>query len=591
MLEKREFDKSDFLWRLSVTVTIVAGFFSVLVFILLFVNYVQIRRLDPVNHELLTQMRQEYANMPEKDAALAQRIRDLDLMTRKAFFTSQTHLRIGAWVLLGSVVTFLIAFKNMIRWRPQLPELNEVPTADKEFLAYAQSRQLITWAGVGLLAGGMMTSYFSESALTANLLEEDGAEASAAVDGGADGTGAEETTVAAFPVPTWEEMEVNWPSFRGPGANGIAHFTTAPTSWDVEAGTGVKWKVESPLPGNNSPVVWGDRIYMTGADAEKREVYCYSTEDGSLLWTQTLPAFPGTPPEDVEPMEDTGYSPNTMVAHGEQVFATFVNGDLVSYDKDGNQVWGFNLGLAENHYGHASSLLAYENKLFVQYDQSEDAKLYAFDTATGKEVWVTARDKISWASPILARTPMGPQLILSSEENADAYNPVDGALIWSEQCLGGEVAPSPAYANGMVFVANEYAVASGITLSGTEGAVESEVSWEYDYLLPEVSSPIGDGERFYFGTAIGDIVCLDAKTGEERWVEECEDGFYSSPILVGDLIYIGDMAGNMYIVKTGETFESVATLSMGEPVYATPVFLDGRMYVRTESQLYCIEAS
>jgi hypothetical protein len=135
------------------------------------VNYFQVTRLDPVNHELLTQMRQTYASLPEKDAALAERIRDLDLITRRVFFTSQTFLQGGAWMMLITVSIFLIAFKNMIRWRPQVPELADMPTADKEFLAYAQSRHLITWAGIGLLAGGMMTSYFTESALTAEMVD------------------------------------------------------------------------------------------------------------------------------------------------------------------------------------------------------------------------------------------------------------------------------------------------------------------------------------------------------------------------------------------------------------------------------------
>jgi len=584
MLEKKEFDKSDFIWRLSTTVTIVSGFFALLVFTLLLVNYLQIQRLDPVNHELLTQMRQDYANLPEKDMALAQRIRDLDLITRKAFFTSQTFLRIGAWTLLVCVSIFLIAFKNMIRWRPQLPDVLDEPTANKEFLAYAQSRNLITWAGVGLLAGGMMTSYFTESALTAELLEAKNAAA-----GESD---AEEAVPEVVVVPpTWEEVQMEWPSFRGPGSNAIAHYTTAPATWDVEAGTNVLWKVESPMPGNNSPVVWGDRLYMAGADAEKREVYCYDVNSGELLWTTTLAPLPNTPAGDLDVMEDTGFAACTMVAHGSQVFATFANGDLVALDQDGKQMWGFNLGLPENHYGHSSSLIAYDNLLFVQYDQSEDGKLLGLDIATGKEVWSTPREKISWASPILAHTTLGPQLILSSEENADAYAPTTGALLWSEQCLGGEVAPSPAYANGMVFVANEYAVASGITLGGTAEAVETEVTWQFDELLPEVSSPVGDGTHFYFGTAIGDFVCLDAATGEERWVEEMDEGFYSSPILVGDRIYLGDMAGIMHIVKAGESFERLGAIDMGEPVYATPAFMDGRIYIRTESQLYCIEAS
>jgi len=596
MLEKKEFDKSDFFWRLSTTITIVSGLFSVLIFLLLAVNYFQIVRLDPVNHELLTQLRQTYASLPEKDEALAQRIRDLDLITRRAFFTSQTFLRGGAWMMLISVSIFLIAFKNMIRWRPQVPELADVPTADKEFLAYAQSRHLITWAGIGLLAGGMMTAYFSESALTTEMLtaaagttSAEGAAPDAAPEG-TDPAAAPAEAVAAVPAPTWDEMLVNWPSFRGPGANGIAHFTTAPTTWDVEAGTNIKWKVDLTLPGNNSPVVWGEKLYLSFADETTREVHCYNTNTGELLWKQAVAGIPGSPAEPpADVMEDTGYAASTMVVHGEMAFAIFANGDLVAYKSDGTQAWAKNLGVAKNHYGHSSSLLAYDKFLYVQYDDSENPRLLTFDTATGAEAWTVKREKISWASPVLAKTTVGDHLILVSEKDVDGYNPLTGAPTWKVECLGGEVSPSAAYANGMVFVANEYAVATGITLGGTAEAVEATAAWEFDELLPEVSSPIGDGERFYYGTAVGDIVCLDAKTGENLWTHEAEDGFYSSAILVGDRVYISDMGGTMYIARAGATYEDLGTLKLGTESFATPAFLDKRMYVRTPEHLYCIE--
>lgn len=590
MLEKREFDKSDFFWRLSTTVTIVSGLFSILIFILLIVNYWLITRADPVNHELLTQMRQTYASLPEKDEALAQRIRDLDLLTRKAYFTTQTHLRVGAWMILISVSIFLIAFKNMIRWRPQVPELADVPTADKEFLAYAQSRQLITWAGIGLLAGGMMTSYFTESALTAELLEP----AAASAEGGT--AAPEGATVAAVvptaPPPDWAAIDANWPSFRGPGAAGVAKFTTAPTSWDVDAGTNIKWKVDLALPGNNSPVVWGTRVYLTVADEHTREVHCYDTETGNLLWNKGVTGVPGSPAEPpADVMEDTGFAASTMVVHGDLAFALFANGDLVALNAEGTQVWAKNLGVTENHYGHSSSLLAYDKFLYVQYDDTKAPRLLTFDTATGNEAWTVTRQKISWASPMLARTTsVGEHLILVSEKDVDAYNPLTGAPTWKVTCLGGEVSPSAAYANGMVFVANEYAVGTGITLGGTPEAVEATAAWEFDEYLPEVASPVGDGERFYYGTAIGDIVCLDAKTGENLWTAEAEDGFYSSPILVGDKVYIADMGGTMYIVKAGAAHEEVARLKLGTATFATPAFLDKRIYVRTPEQLYCIEA-
>ncbi|MFP6581629.1 MAG: PQQ-binding-like beta-propeller repeat protein [Candidatus Hydrogenedentota bacterium] len=579
MLEKREFEKNDFMWRVSAMLTLVAGSFSLLVFVMLVINYLQIRAADPVDNVMLTQMRIEYANLPDQDAVLAKRIQDLDLLTRKAFFTTQNHLRIGAIMLLVGITVFMVAFKNMARWRPERPQLAETPTAEYEFLAMAESRNLITWGAVILLGGGLMASYFTESALVPK-----------ADVGIAAAPGSEpEAEVVAKVFPDWDAVEKQWPTFRGAGALGQSKFDTVPTEWNVESGQNIKWKVELPRIGTNSPVIWDNRLFMTGADEEVREVYCYDTETGELLWTKTVEGLEGTPDESPQINEETGFAAPTMAVHGDQVFALFANADIVSYDFEGNQIWGYNLGLPDNHYGHSSSLLTYGNLLFVQYDQAENSELIALNAATGDDAWAMPRDEISWASPILAHTEFGPQIILASEENVDAYDPTSGKLLWREEVLGGEVAPSPAYSNGIVFAANECAMAAGIQIGGSSDAVESEVIWEYDMMLPEVSSPIGDGERFYFATSIGEIVCLDAKTGEELWMSEYDDGFYSSPVLVGDKIYISDMPGNMYIVRAGSEYELLNTIPMGDTIFATPAFLDGRIYIRTATALYCIE--
>jgi len=584
MLEKREFDKNDFMWRLSVAVTVTSGIFTFIIFILLAVNYLQIRKVDPINNELVKQMRIEYSELSEKDEVYAKRIQDLDLLTRKAFFVSQKHLRIGGMLLLVGSIIFLVAFKNMVRWKNELPELAEVPTAEKEFLSYAQSRHLITWGGVVLLAGGLFAALMTENLLGAEALEAEGLGAPEL-----DGAAEEAEAVVAKEYPDWEAMEVNWPSFRGPGSSGQAHFTNAPLDWDVETGTGVKWKLEVPLPGGNSPVIWGDKLFLSGADEASRAVYCFDTETGEMLWTQTLEPFEGTPADSPGVNNETGQAAPTMVVHGDQVFAMFANADVVSYDLDGNLIWGKNFGLPDNHYGHSSSLLAYGGLLYIQLDQMSSAKLIALDVESGEMAWEKGREHISWASPILAQTEFGPQLILVSELNVDAYDPASGDLIWSQECLGGEVAPSPAYSDGVVFAANEYAQATAIQLSGSAGAVQSEILWQYDQYLPEVASLVSDGERLYFATSIGDLVCLDAKTGEELWVEEVDEGFYSSPVLVGDRIYILDREGTMFIYRAAAEYELLGSPSLGETTFATPAFMDGRIYIRTETQLYCIE--
>lgn len=586
MLEKREFEKNDFLWRLSLAVTVVSGLFSVVVFLLLLINFLQVESIDPIDNQLITKLRQEYAALPQKDVQLAERIRDLELLNRKAFFSSQYHLRTGALLLLVGVCIFMVAAKNAIRWKRAKPKLDEVPTHEQEFIAFAESRQLIMWAGVLLLGVGLGATLLTESAL----VNDSKTVASAAVkeDGAPDAKAAAE----AFPAPKWEEMLTNWPSFRGPGSEGVAHFTNAPTEWDLAAGTNVKWKTELTLPGPNSPVIWGDKIFFSAATETQRMVYCYSAADGKLLWEQDAKGLEGTAPAAPPKVtEDTGFAAPTMVVHGGYACAIFADGALVCYDADGKMAWGKYLGVPSNHYGHASSLLAYDTFLYVQMDTKDNPRLIAFNIADGKEAWTAKREHISWASPTLAQTPDGPWLLLANETNVDAYDPMTGKLLWTQECLSGEVAPSPVYSNGTVFAANEYAIAAAIQAEKSGDTYTPKIIWEYDELLPEISSPTGDGTYFYFGTAGGILVCLEAATGKKMWEHEFDAGFNSSPVVVGDRLYIGDKDGTLHIVKTGPEFSIIASHDIGEPVLATPAFMDGKIYLRTNSHLYCIEQS
>lgn len=590
MLEKREFEKNDFLWRVSTAIMVVSGFFSIIVFTLLVINYLQFRSADPVNDPMITQMRQDYAASPQKDEALAVRIRALELINRKALFTTMAQIETGAGMLMVSVIIFMISFKYSIRWQREKPELEEVPTADKEFLALAQSRQMIMWTGVGILAVGMGAAVLTQSNLSkvGAMAPTDVAAAPSETKPGDTGP-TTETAVATLEPPKWEDIEKNWPSFRGPGSVGVAFFKTAPTDWDVASGKNIKWKVETGLHAPNSPVIWDKKIFFSGANESTREIYCYNADDGKELWKQTFADIGAPGEEKPKPTDETGFAAPSMVAHGGQVFAIFADGDLVSYDMDGKKLWEKSFGVPENHYGHSSSLVAYDKLLFVQFDSNKNPKLIALNIADGKEAWTAARKSISWASPIVAQTPFGPQLILNCEETVDAYDPVTGKELWSQECLSGEVAPSPAYANGIVLAAQEYAVAAAIQLEKSDAGITPKILWEFDELLPEISSPVGDGERFYYGTAGGVFVCLDAKSGQKLWEHEFEETFESSPVVVGDRIYIGDRAGNIHIMKASSTFELIGTRAMGEPVMATPAFMDNRIYVRTEKQLYCIE--
>jgi outer membrane protein assembly factor BamB len=580
--KKRRFTPNDMVWMAAVAVTVVSGLFSLIVSILLIANYVQVQAITPLDNPELLKLRQQLAAAPEAEKDLVDEIRTLDLLTRKAFFTSQAHLKMGGYLLLGGVAVMLAAWRLAARCKPRLPQPDVAPPRGAYWMSRARAGWLVAFAGGLWVVVALLTAFFAKLDFPGA-----GALAPAVSEQGAQARNGENVTS----YPSWEVMQQNWPSFRGPGGYGVAYYTTAPTEWDAGTGKNIKWKTEVPLPGANSPVVWDKRLFLSGATESAREVYCFDTETGQLLWRRALEKLPGTPDKPPKVGDETGYAAPSLVAHGDRLCAIFANGDLVSYDFDGNFKWGKNLGVPDNHYGHSSSLLAYQNLLFVQYDQNSNGKLLALDVADGHEVWTVSRQKISWASPICVSTSFGLELVVNSEKNVDAYDPLTGQPVWRLACLDGEVAPSPAYGGGMFFVANDSATATAIRFGTNEQTPEPEIAWQWDEALPDVASPVGTGQYFCVATSRGQIVCLDSSTGKAAWGQDYDNGFYASPILVGDRIYAVDRRGTAYVFKPGPVYELIASSRLGEDAFATPAFMDGRIYIRTEKNLFCIANS
>ena len=567
------FPSNETVWRTAMAVAVLSGLFSLVVSVLLIANYVQIRAAAPLDDPELLKLRAQLAAAPTADENLVQQIRLLDLLARKAFFTSQDHLKMGGYLLLGGVIVLLIALRTAAKYRSRVPIPEGEPPATAYWGSRARAKELIALSGLLLVIAALYAAYFTRLDIPVS-------------PGTPISRSASKEQAPSY--PDWETMLQQWPSFRGPGGYGVANYTTAPTDWDVGTGKNIKWKTEVPLPGANSPVVWNNRVFLSGATEEIREVYCFDTETGELLWRRALGKLPGTPAEVPKVTEDTGFAAPTLVAHGDRVFAIFANGDLACFDVEGNLVWSKSLGLPDNHYGHSSSLLAYMNVLYIQYDQKKNGKLFAFDIANGNEVWTVDRKKISWASPVCVPTRFGFQLVLNSESDVDAYDPLTGAPLWSLKCLDGEVAPSPAYGGEMFFVANDNATATAIRFDPAADTPKPDIAWQWDEALPDVCSPVGTDTHFYICTSRGEIVCLDIKTGKQAWLQEYDEGFYASPILVGDRIYAIDKKGTAYVFKTGPTFELIASPKFNEEVYATPAFMDGRIYARAGKNLICI---
>ena len=541
---------------------VISGAFVLLLSALILVNYMQVQSVDPLNSEALTRLMQQLREEPENEV-LKEQIRALDLLARRAYFTHQWQLRTGSYLLFGSMLVFLVALKYMGSLRSQLPDLTREPDRAGAWEERILARKWVLFSGLVLFVMAFVLSVVSEK------------NASSA------GTAAPATN------PTYaslEEIRQQWPNFRGPEGIGIAYQTDVPTSWDGPSGENILWKVPVSKPGFSSPIVWGERLFLSGADKGSQEVYCYEAESGDLLWQGQADDLPGSPSKRPNVTDDTGYAAPTMATDGQRVFAIFATGDLACWDIDGNRLWGKNLGLPDNHYGHSSSLMVYRNLLLAQLDDNRGGRLVAVDVESGKLVYDKTREvQISWASPILVNTGSRMEVILNAIPLVVSYDPLTGNELWRVDCMMGEVAPSPAYADGMVFVVNEYARLAAIRVGET-----AEMAWEFDDYLAEVASPVATDEYLIVATSYGGVACFDSKTGEEFWLHDFDEGFYSSPVMAGGFVYLMDMKGLTHIVRLGREFQLVGSCALGEQAVATPAIANRRMYIRGTEHLFCI---
>jgi outer membrane protein assembly factor BamB len=391
-----------------------------------------------------------------------------------------------------------------------------------------------------------------------------------------------------------KELAKNWHRFRGFAGAGVTSLTDIPTKWDGVSGSGILWKTQVPLPGHNSPVVWKDRIFLSGANYEKREVYCFDASSGKIIWTGEVPTAPGGAVA-LDITADTGLAASTVATDGARVYAIFPTGDLGAFDFEGNLLWYKSLGVPKNIYGHAASLEAWQGRVLVQYDQAnpEDGRshLYSFDGLTGDMAWDAKRPVAnSWSTPIVAQTDKGYQLITAADPWVIAYDPSDGKEIWRAKCLDGSVAPSPIFAGDQVIAIAPGNKSVAVRTGGTGDVTGTHVVWANEDVAPEIGSPVADDHRIYFIDTYGTLYVLNSKDGKLLYQHDFEDeNVKTSPTLVSGKLYVLAFSGTMYIGTPGEKgFTLEAKNVLGDECNASPAFMAGRIYIRGTNYLYCI---
>ena len=576
--------------RTSVRTAAVAGLFSVLVCAVLLTNYHARESKDPLGTQELTALKAQLVGQPQNEG-LKEQIRRLDLGLRREYFRQRRFTEVGAWLLLAGVVVFLVAAKSAATLRRKLPmpEPQESPQ-DRQTAVARIGRWSVAAAAVAVAATAVALNISCHSELPRDR-EELAALAKPPTPDGQPGQTARAS--AADDYPSDEEIARNWPRFRGPGGLGISRYANVPVSWDAASGEGILWKTPIPLEGNNSPVVWEDRVFLSGATEQSRQVYSFDANIGELLWQKEVPGTPASTAEPPKVMAATGYAAPTTATDGRRVFAVFANGDLAAFDFTGGEVWARSLGMPKNSYGHASSLATFRGMLLIQFDQGarEDglSKLLALNTETGQTVWEARREvPNSWPSPIVIDSQAGAQIITGADPRVIAYDPADGGEIWRVKCLSADIGPSPVFADGVVYVANEFPCLSAIRVDG-EGGAEPHVIWEGEDGLPDTASPLATDRHLFLLASYGTLTCYDAKTGEVLWYEDFDDSFSSSPSLAGNRLYLFGEEGKAWVVEPGsEGCQKIGEGDLGEPCVTSPAFQDGRIYIRGEKHLFCI---
>ena len=572
--------------RAAVRTAVVAGAFCLIVGGLLLANRAAARRSDPINSEEMAALQKQLFAAPdqEKKEEMLQEIRALDVALRRAYFRSMHLAQRGAYLLAGGLVALVISLCCAAACRKKLP-MPGPAVEDEASAVKASARRYVASIGAALACAAVLivtTSSGMPGHYTVVHAEP------AAQD-------KDTEQVAPVPesqpaLPTSEEIEKNWSRFRGPGGNGISAYTNAPAAWNGGAGEGIIWKSEVPLPGQNSPVVWADRVFLTGATAEKREVYCFDANSGKMLWRKEV-ASTAEQPGVME--EDTGYAAPTAATDGRRVYAIFATGDVACFDIAGKEVWTRALGVPDNMYGHSSSLAVCDNLLLVQFDQGSDddgtSVLYALNSATGEAVWEAYRPvRASWASPIVIETPDARQVITCAAPWVIAYDPDDGIELWRIDCLTGDVGPSPVCVDGILIVCQDYAKVAALKTDGEGDVTETHVIWEEQDGLPDTCSPLSTGELVFLVNNSSTVTCYDVTTGKVVWTKDFDGEFYSSPSLVGDNVYLLDRQGVMHIFEAAREYKQVGRAELGEETDTCPAFLDGRIYIRGKQHLYCI---
>jgi outer membrane protein assembly factor BamB len=422
---------------------------------------------------------------------------------------------------------------------------------------------------------------------------------------------------------------VHWPSFRGPDASGIAEGFDTLVEWNVPEGKGVKWKTPIPGLGHSSPVIWGDRIYVTTAISGKENaelkvglygniapveddtvhryvVYCLDKKTGEIIWEKT--AFEGVPK--IKRHTKASHANCTPATDGKSVVAFFGSEGLFVYDQDGELVWKKDLGVLDGGYyvvpeaqwEFGSSPIIHQKRVYVQCDVQGESFVAAYKLKDGEEVWRTVRDEVpTWGTPTVHGKGKKAQLIVNGYKHIGAYNADNGKPVWWLKGGGDIPVPTPVLGHGLVYITNAhgsaapmYAIdpsAKGDLSFDSQPKKGGAIRWYDGRSGAYMQTPLVYGEFIYSCSDNGTLTTYDAKSGKNLGRQRLGDGstgFTASAVAANEHLYYTGEEGDVIVLQVGPTPKVVATNSLGEVCMATPAISEGVIYFRGRRHLIAV---
>lgn len=383
----------------------------------------------------------------------------------------------------------------------------------------------------------------------------------------------------------------DWPAWRGPKGDGTSAEAGFPLRWS--ATESVLWKVPIPGWGHSSPVLAGDRLFLTTyvEDTDERKLLCLDRRDGRLLWERTVLVAPRERKHRLN-----SYASSTPATDGRHVWVAFLDRAdfaVFCYDVEGNFVWKRVPGRFYSPHGFCSSPALYKDLVIFNGDQDADAWIVALEKATGEERWRADRPNKtrSYVPPVVFEAAGRRQLVLSGSKCVASYDPDTGRQLWIVDGPTDQYVASLVYADGVFFVTGGYPdrYLTGIRPDGEGNVTRTHVLWQHEREgVAYVPSPVAWGPHFFVVSDDGLAVALEAKTGRRLWKARLGPHHTASPVAADRHLYFTDDRGTTHVLKAGPAFEPVARNELGEECYASPALSRGRFYFRTARHLWCI---